>query len=215
MSGKNAFHLNTLNHSQKKILPALATALYGSDFYLAGGTALAIQVGHRFSIDYDFFAKKVGDPEILLRNLRSAKIDFITTSISHETIYISIDSVQVSFIGYDYSLIKPLLDWPDYNIKLASLDDIACMKISAITSRGSKKNFFDLHYLVENFRPLEEYLRLYTQKFQDRDIGHVIRSLVFFDDAESEPEIQMINATQWNEIKSNFEIWVKQLSSRM
>ena len=83
--------------------------LVGTDLYLAGGTALALHVGHRPSIDFDRFGSQIGDPEILFRRLRSAGIDFTILANSFETVYVEIDTVQVSFIGYQYPLLTPPL----------------------------------------------------------------------------------------------------------
>lgn len=111
-------------------------------------------------------------------------------------------------ILYDYRMLAALTLWQDYCVSLASLDDIACMKLSAITSRGGKKDFFDLHHLIINCRSLAEYLILFREKFQTRDIGHVIRSLVYFEDADNEPSLKMVTRTSWERVKSDFEAWV-------
>jgi len=203
-------HLEILSDAQKKILSLLARATRdNSSLYLAGGTALSLQLGHRLSVDFDFFAPRLGDPETIFRSLQEAGAEYTVISISYETVYLSIASVQVSFIGYDYPMLDSFTIWEEHRINLASLDDIACMKLSAITSRGSKKDFFDLHHLIVNFRTLEEYLRLFVKKYQARDIGHVVRSLVYFADADNEPDLKMLIHTPWKKVKSDFEAWVK------
>ena len=82
------------------------------------------------------------------------------------------------------------------------------MKLSAVTNRGSRKDFIDLYYLITNFRSLESYLDLFQKKYQQQDIGHVIRSLVFFEDAEQEPEIELFYQVDWQKLKHDFESWV-------
>jgi len=212
LSGVNEVHVDVLNSFQKKILPAMAQALAGTDLYLAGGTALALQVGHRPSIDFDWFGSQIGDAEILFHRLRVAGLDFTVLTHSFETVYVEIETVQVSFIGYSYPVLHPFCHWAEYDISMASLDDIACMKLSAVTNRGSRKDFIDLHYLVTNFKSLERYLVLFQKKYKQQDIGHVIRSLVFFEDADQEPEIKMFKPVNWLELKKDFESWVKALS---
>ena len=211
MSGEAAIHTDILSDAQKKVLPALAKALANTDFYLAGGTALALQVGHRQSMDFDWFIPQLGDPEILFNRLQSLDIAFEIQSISFETVYLSIDTIPVSFIGYRYPMMQPKVLWPEFAVHLAGMNDIACMKLSAIVSPGSRKDFFDLHYLVKHFLQLKEYLRLYMKKYKNRDIGHVVRSLVYFADAEAEPDIKMIKPLAWQDVKSDFEKWVKGL----
>lgn len=204
-------HIDILSDVQRKILPLLAKAVANTDFYLAGGTALALQIGHRPSMDFDWFIRKLGDPEILFSRLKSFNIDFEIQSVSLETVYLNIESVQISFIGYDYPMLQPKVLWPEYGIHLAALDDIACMKLSAIASRGSRKDFVDLHFLIKRFFSLEDCLRYYTKKYENRDIGHVIRSLVYFSDAEIEPEIRMEKPLVWEDLKLDFEKRVKDL----
>ncbi|HHD56182.1 MAG TPA: hypothetical protein ENK89_00690 [Desulfobulbaceae bacterium] len=172
--------IDVLNEKQRAILPKLANALKETDLYLAGGTALALQVGHRPSIDFDWFGNEIGDPEILFYRLRAADLDFTISTNTFETVYVEIETVQVRFFGYNFPMLMPFCKWGEYGIQMASLDDIACMKLSAVTNRGSRKDFIDLHYLISHYRSLGEYLQLFQRKFQQQDIGHVIRSLVFF-----------------------------------
>jgi len=152
MCGEAVFHIDILNEAQKKILPVISKALSNTEFYMAGGTALALQVGHRQSLDFDWFIPKLGDPEALFRRLKSFDIDFKILSVSPETVYLILETVQMSFIGYDYPELQPKILWPEFGLHLAGLNDIACMKISAIASRGSRKDFVDLFYLVRNLR---------------------------------------------------------------
>jgi hypothetical protein len=117
----------------------------------------------------------------------------------------------MSFIGYDYPLVEPTVPWPQFGLRLAGLDDIACMKLSAIVSRGSRKDFIDLHYLIRHFHPLGEYLEKYKKKYRNCDIGHVVRSRVYFADAETEPPVRMLKPVSWKQVKSDFERWVADL----
>ncbi|MFQ5686046.1 MAG: nucleotidyl transferase AbiEii/AbiGii toxin family protein [Candidatus Scalindua sp.] len=211
MNGETALHTDILTETQKNVLKKLAMILSGTDFYLAGGTALALQIGHRMSIDFDWFIPRLGDPDILFRKIKNAGIDYTAVSIDIETIYLNIDGIQVSFIGYDYPLFAPKILLNEYDIYLASPDDIACMKLSAIGGRGSRKDFIDIYFLIKQFRSLDDYLRIYMQKFNTRDIGHIVRSLVYFDDAEAEPEIKMVKPISWENLKADMEKSVKKL----
>ncbi len=106
-------------------------------------------------------------------------LDFTVISVSLETIYLEINSVQLSFIGYGYPMLEPPVLWDEYGVRMAGVDDIAYMKLSAIANRGSRKDFIDLHYIISNLQPLPYYLRLFSQKYQQVDIGHIVRSLFF------------------------------------
>jgi len=168
--------INVLAEKQKQILPGLANAVAGTGLYLAGGTALALQIGHRPSVYFELFGNSIADPEILFRGLRASDLDFTILTNKFETIYLEIEKVQVSFIGYDYPMLNSLCAWGKYAMRLASLDDIACMKLSAVTNRGSRKDFIDLHYLITHYRSIGEYLRLFQEKYKQQDIGHVIKA---------------------------------------
>jgi len=176
--GENGVHLDILNESQKKVLSQLAYALAGTEFYMAGGTALALHIGHRLSIDFDWFITTFENPEKLFQRLEDCGIVFDIKSVDIGTVYMEIDTVQVSFIGY----------------------------------KGSRKDFIDLYFLINFFRSLEDYLKLYMQKYQNRDVGHVIRSLVYFQDAEAEPETIILKPFDWQDMKANLEKWVKCLN---
>lgn len=202
---------NILNEQQHVILPCLAEVAHDL-FYLAGGTALALQLGHRLSLDFDWFAATIGNQEELLKKLRQLCSDFQILSISHETIHIQMQGVQVSFLGYDYPLLQPLKFWEQGNFFLADIQDIACMKLAAITGRGARKDFIDLHRIISDHYDLHTCLGFFKQKYRQQDIGHVIRSLVYFEDAELEPDIMVHDGTSWCMVKSNFTKWVKGLT---
>jgi predicted nucleotidyltransferase component of viral defense system len=204
-------HSKVLTEAQKSVLSKLSSALLRTDFYLAGGTALALHLGHRMSQDFDWFAPKIAEPEKLLTTLRAAGLDFSVLSTDIETCYITINDVQVSFLGFDYPLLQPRVSYPEFQIELASLDDIAAMKLAAIASRGSRRDFIDLHVLFTVHKSLADSLQCYQKKYASRDIGHVIRSLVYFENAEAEPELLMIKPFSWDGLKRDMEHWVREL----
>lgn len=182
----------------------ISKVLSDSDFYLAGGTALALQEGHRISIDLDFMSATFSDPESLIQTLRDSDLDFEVTMTSSRTVYITTGGVQVSFFGYDYPQLEEVLQSGQGLLPLAHTDDIAAMKLAAIASRGSRKDFVDLWLLVSRRRSLQTYLDLFQVKYRMRDIGHVIRSLSYFDDADEEPELRMLIELDWKRVKSDF-----------
>jgi hypothetical protein len=130
------------------------------------------------------------------------------------TLHGQISGVRVSFLEFRYPLLQPLLPWPETGCILAALDDMACMKLSAIAQRGSRKDFIDLYALVTRHRSLAELLPLYRQKFNVQDITPVIYGLAYFDDAEAEPMPAMLWDIQWSTIKSSLEDWVRVIGRR-
>jgi predicted nucleotidyltransferase component of viral defense system len=186
----------------------LSSALQGTDSYLAGGTALALMEGHRISVDLDVMSPTFSDPDRLIDVLRAHGLMFETTMTAARTLYVNLSGIQASFFGYAYPLLEPVQDPGDGLLPLAHRDDIAAMKLAAIASRESRKDFVDLWLLVSRHRTLPHYLELYQRKYETRDVGHVIRSLTYFDDADAEPALRLIAPLSWERIKADFRSWV-------
>lgn len=185
-------HWNILDDNRKSILP-LFSQLGDYGFYLAGGTALALHIGHRDSIDFDFFTEQVIDTEKLFQELQQVFSSHSIVKIQDEknTLGIIIDnSIKVSFMTYAYSLLKPLVV-TDY-FAMASIADIGCMKCSAITSRGVMKDYVDLYFILQSMS-LKELLALCTVKYSSIDTNLIAKSLVYFDDLEQEQIIYKEN----------------------
>jgi hypothetical protein len=186
--------------------------LFNRKIFIWGGTALAIYFGHRASVDLDWFtSKSVGDVMILAQSLRNAKLDFLTEQTAPGTLHGSVSTVRVTFLEYQYPLLNELTYWPEAGCSLASLEDLACMKLSAVAQRGARKDFCDIYALGIKRFSLEEMLDLYRKKFGIQDIGHILYGLVYFDDAESERMPKMLWNAKWTEIKRTIQSWVKVL----
>jgi predicted nucleotidyltransferase component of viral defense system len=179
-------------------------------FYLAGGTALAIHYGHRLSVDLDWFTPQSFDDSLLLvQSLRKSGLDLEIEQISAGTLHGSLQDVRVTFLQYRYPMLKAVQYWQDMNCNLAPLEDLACMKLSAIAQRGARKDFCDLYALGKTSFSLQEMLGFYQKKFDIRDIGSVLYGLVYFDDAENERMPRMLWKISWREIKNTILEWVK------
>lgn len=194
---------------QEALYPKTATVLKSlrkvdllSQFYLAGKTGLALQLGHRKSIDLDFFTSEFPSRDILLQNFSSLKPEVLFET--QGTIDLEVKTVKVSFLEYHYPLLTQLLDFE--NIKVASVLDIACMKLSAISSRGTRKDFFDLFFILEKYS-LKEILRSFEKKYVNVHYNkvHILKSLLYFSDAELDPEPDMLVKTNWGQIKQRIE----------
>jgi hypothetical protein len=181
----------------------LSQALREGGYYLAGGTALALREGHRVSVDLDVFCPTMPDPDGLLDTLQQSLVPLAVQSVAEKTLYLTVEGTQVSIIEYRYPMLAPLVTPEDGGLALASLDDISAMKLSAIANRGSRKDFVDLWTLLTRYRSLPEYLELFERKFTLRDVGHVVRSLVYFDDAEREPPLRLLVEIDWDALKQD------------
>jgi len=191
----NKLYLNILPETQQK----LSNCEWLSEFYMAGGTALALQIGHRISIDFDFFCETDINIDRLKDNIRDTGEMEIFDEMKN-TLHCQLNKVKVSFISYKYPLLK-ILPKRKY-ILLSDISDIACMKLSAISSRGNKKDFIDLFYLLKYFS-IENMLDDFQKKFGDDSLNsyQIMKSLVYFDDAEDQPMPVMKNKIKWDLIK--------------
>ncbi len=205
---------DALEPEAREAFTIVSGALSGEDCYLAGGTALALMEGHRVSVDLDIFTERLSDTEDVLRRLRGHVPELAVTSVSAGTVYVEVLGVQVSVIEYKYPLLGPTVSSAAGGLQLANRDDIAAMKLSAIANRGTRKDFVDLWVLLNRHRPLEEYLGLFEKKFAVRDMGHVVRSLVHFSDADRDPPLRLLIDIAWEEVKFGFCRRVRKLLER-
>ncbi len=173
-----------------------------SKLRLVGGTALALQLGHRKSIDLNFFGIISEDDHIsILNELKKIGKLVVLKQSKNINIY-SIDNVKVDFVNYHYKwLEKPILE---NELVLTRTKDIAAMKIAAITGRGTKKDFIDLYFLLKQYT-LQEIFNFYTQKYPEGSIFLALKSLTYFVDAEENEQPEMIIPTNWNDVKTSIE----------
>lgn len=190
-------HYETIIPETHLLLEKLSTLPVLEDARLVGGTALALQLGHRTSVDLDFFGRINADSEDLRDILREVgRVE--VASVSKNINIFWINGVKVDMVNYPY----PWLDLPivEDGVRLASLNDIAAMKISAIVNRGTKKDFIDLYTLLQHFA-LDEILDMYSRKYSDGSLFIVMKSLTYFDDAETDPMPNVLNDTTWETVK--------------
>ncbi|MBP6965615.1 MAG: nucleotidyl transferase AbiEii/AbiGii toxin family protein [Armatimonadetes bacterium] len=208
-----SFHDEVLSEAQRSILPALAAFSTANGFYLGGGTAVALHLGHRRSVDFDWFARTpIDDPLVLAELARRADLPLENARIARGTLHGVVKGVQVSFFEYPYPDIGSPGKWPEFSVELASLDDLACMKLAAIAQRGARKDFVDIYAIALEHKPIEELLALYRRKYSVDDIGHVLVGLTYFDDADEEPEPMMLRDLSWEEIKRQLRRWIRALA---
>jgi hypothetical protein len=194
-------HPETIDQQTKHVFEKIKKLEILKNFYLAGGTALAIECGHRKSIDLDFFSQDTFDCKKIKQALAVIG-EIVIVGEAEGTLHCTIDGVKVSFLHYPY---KMLFDFNVFEgIKLADERDIAAMKLDAISSRGSKKDFIDLFILLKKY-PLSELIGFFEKKFNEIQYNklHIFKSLTFFDDAEEEPMPMMLIVVAWEDAKKN------------
>ena len=199
-------HWNILDKKRTDILPLLRN--FSTDgFYLAGGTGLALLLGHRDSHDFDFFKAGDFDTAELTKKLEQVfnghKLSI--TQLQKNTLSCEIDgSIQLSFFGYSYELLKPLIKSEYFEI--ASMEDIACMKLSAITQRTVEKDYVDLYYISQKL-PLKDLISYCMKKYPSFNEVMILKSLPFVEDVKKEHIIFKENhSVTLEEIQKYFEV---------
>lgn len=171
-------------------------------FFLVGGTNLSLKLGHRISVDLDLFTDAPFDSDALLRTLEGKFPDLIIIRHTPGAVLVYIQKIKVDFIVYEYELLQPVEEVD--GVRFASLPDVAAMKINAVSRRGVKKDFWDIAELLDHFS-LEQMFQFFKQKHKATDIGHLVRSLVYFADAEGSDPPLMLKKNTWKEVKKKIE----------
>jgi hypothetical protein len=197
-----------LPQKQIALFHLLKTRDWLKEYYMAGGTGLALQIRHRESIDFDFFTGNDINNDKLDALLNKTGI-FRRTYEEQNTLYGELNGIRISFIKYDYPLIQDVI--MDQHLSVAGLKDISAMKLSAILSRGTRKDFVDLFFLLKIFQ-LKEMFGFYERKYNVEEYQYtLVRSLLYFDDAEQDPLPRMIEVVNWDEIKKKITGEVKKI----
>ena len=171
----------TVEPGTLELLKVLMSINQIDQFYLVGGTALALQLGHRFSVDLDLFTPQPFDKTGLLDMLNET-FDIMVESEGTSMLITNINSIKVDFVKMSYPILFPPII--EEGVRMLDIKDIAPMKLKAVTQRGSKKDFYDIYYLLDHLS-IDEILGLFKEKFKQHEVFHVIKSLSYFDDAEN------------------------------
>jgi len=200
--------LTILSKKQRDLLDTLKkSVLLNSSFYLAGGTGLALQLSHRKSVDFDFFTPSVFFPIKLIEKLKNhfkpEQINIV--EMEEDTLVVIFEDVQTSFFHYKYPLLKTLLS--ENGLNIASIEDIAAMKVISIMQRGLKKDFIDLWAVIKE----KEYSLRDIFSFCQEKYGSIfsesiaLKALTYFKDAEDEKiDLEIKDNISWEDIKSSF-----------
>lgn len=190
-------HYDAIEPTTLELLRQLQNIPFLSKTRLVGGTSLALQIGHRKSIDIDLFGEIDCDHYELTDVLSDLGKLAILKESKNIQVY-QLNGVKLDIVNYKYPWIKPML--VEDNLRLADIEDIAAMKITAIIGRGTKKDFVDLAFLLDNFS-MDEILDSYEKKYPEASRFMALKSIAYFDDAESEPMPFMLKEISWNNIK--------------
>lgn len=205
-------HVEVLTPRMAALAPRLCKALAGVPFVLAGGTALALQLGHRISVDFDWFCPVGQLPHDLVERLGPLDPALQVIQDRRDTFECLIDGVKCSF----FELTPRFAEAAEtlHGLPLAPVLDIAAMKLIAISQRGSRKDFYDLHEVLQRF-PFGQITNRLTEMYDPRRLNpiHLAKSLVYFDDAEREPEPQLLIPGGWPSVRQWFEERIREYTA--
>jgi hypothetical protein len=202
---------NTITPEMRQILGHFTQSPLGPKFYLAGGTALSLQMGHRLSVDLDFFSPTEDIPSIRPALEQAlATFDFTLADSAWGNLVYLVRNVRVGFYGYGYDLVAPLVETSD--AQLASIEDIALMKMDALLSRAARKDFYDLYFICQNLS-LRQILDLAPRKYpQTRDFEtQTVKRLTYFESAEQDPAPTLLQSISWEQVKGYFTAQAKEI----
>lgn len=195
-------HLEILDSERQSLMGRLSF-LRAQNFYLAGGTALALQIGHRTSIDFDFYTPQHFDPLLLGTRIQKEISSSEIRRVAEGTLICVVDAkIEMSFFTYEYPLLEACVNLPAMD--LASLKDIAAMKAIAIAQRGLQRDFVDLYFLGQSMG-LFEIIVSTLKKYPGYDVYTLFQSLCYFEDAENqEQRYRLLTPVTWEDVKNYF-----------
>ena len=190
-------HAETVEPSTLDLLKRLQRLPELSNTRLVGGTALALHLGYRKSVDLDLFGSF--DPITSYRKLLTDAGYSVEGAENGTVQSLRVDNVKVDLVNYPYPWMDDVLD--EDGVRLAGLKDIAAMKLSAVANRGRKKDFTDVARLLDVFS-LDQMLSFYKEKFSVSELSFPLRGLMYFDDAEEDPMPEMFDSNfTWENVK--------------
>lgn len=204
-------HLECLPPEGQKLLRRFKDIASDNHLVLAGGTALALKLGHRISVDLDFFTGDDFSTESLIQEINKFKLGCRILQEGAGTLTCIVDGVKVSVLRYPYPFMEKA--GRVKGIPVAGILDIAAMKVIAITQRGAKRDFVDLYFILQD-TPFWKVAANMMNRFGAERITPLLigKALVFFNDAEADPEPQYLrDKPDWKDIKKFFRKNVKQV----
>ena len=190
--------LQTIHPDTLELLRKLMQLPLLGEMRLVGGTALALQYGHRRSVDLDFFGNTTEDIDELTEALHDSVECVVRGNCSKRIKSYMLNGVKVDIVNYDYPWIGDFVD--EEGLRLASPQDIAAMKVNAVMGRGTKKDFIDVYFLLRHFS-FAELIKLYLKKYADGSEYRALLSMTYFGDADPQPMPYMYENVDWEAVK--------------
>jgi hypothetical protein len=193
-------HEETVEAGTMALIRKLSADSRLSDFVLVGGTALSLQLGHRKSIDIDLFTARPFDPKSLAGHIESV-YEGKGVAVSGNAVFSRITGIKTDMLAHGYEWIRPVQETD--GVRMASLEDIAAMKLHAIVNSGKRlKDYVDIHYLLE-LRNLKELTAAYSAKYSDGNPAIARNALLYHTEIDFKVELGLLNREfKWEEVKA-------------
>lgn len=196
-------HTNTVPGEVHELILSLQQDPVLKDFFLVGGTGLALQIGHRRSDDIDLFCQNDFEVNLIQQELESG-YGFRTDFSAKNTLKGSVAGIKVDLLAHTYKMIRPVITVS--TIRLASIDDISAMKINAIANDGTRpKDFIDVYFLLEEI-DIHHIFQNFSEKYELRSSFHALKSLQYFDE---------VNLDEWPDMIREKNLTWKRVTSRI
>ena len=203
--------LQTVLPDTLELLKVLMQQPLLKDMRLVGGTSLALQYGHRRSVDLDFFGMTTEDVDELTDMMRECSKDLVKGSCTKRIKTYFLNGVKVDVVNYDYKWIDDVVEGG--GLRLASPKDIAAMKVTAVMGRGTKTVFIDVYFLLQHYS-FDELIKFYLQKYTDGSEYRALLSMSYFADADPQPMPYMYQQVDWETIKNEIRLQVATYNSK-
>ena len=204
-------HLEAIEPATLELLKRLQVLPVLAETRLVGGTALALQLGHRVSVDLDIFGKWNYAEDLQAELSAIGNVEKESGTPNGRMAFFYVDGVKVDCVSYDmYRWLEPPVD--EEGVRLAGVKDIAAMKVNAITNRGTRKDFVDMARLLEDYS-LVDIFAWYREKYPAANPALAMRSMSYFVDAETMPMPRMLIPFDWESAKDRIRASVRELAT--
>ncbi|HAV14602.1 MAG TPA: hypothetical protein DCX06_14090 [Opitutae bacterium] len=195
--------LNAVSPELWSLLKRLMADESMGQFFLVGGTALALRFGHRVSVDIDLFSDRAFD-SLRLAELLVSEYGLSEATVEKNTVLGVLDGIKLDCMAHQYPMVVGVEEVEA--VRVMAVEDIAAMKLNAIANRGSKKDFWDLYELMQHHNR-KEILSFYERKYPQSSLWSVEKSLSYFEDAEADPDPRCLKGRSWDQIKAEIAEW--------
>ena len=204
-------HKNAVEPTTLALLEQICRQPEFAAFALGGGTNIALRKGHRLSVDLDFFTSKPFNTADIYKQITKIFKPAGLLFEQNQTMMFLIDDIKIDFVLYPFEWVRPF-DEID-SCRLIHLDDMIPMKLQALSNRFSKKDFWDVGFLLREIS-LDKMVEIFKQKFPPIDTGYIIHSLTNFETADSEEDPVCIIPQTWKEVKDNLQEVVRNYTKK-